>query len=75
MTNLPVVKPEIFSSLTAELDAEKIGKWMAKLATENPQIAIGVDALEKTGSMMVAAYVYALLNSQAEADTMNKDFT
>jgi hypothetical protein len=72
---LPRVKQEIFNGMTASLAAGlQVDDWIATLARENPQILMGVDAFGKPGALLIAAYVYALLNSQAEADRMREDF-
>lgn len=74
-TSLPKVKKEIFNSLSAQLSTgtDEIGRWVALMAIENPQITIAVDAMGTVGGMSVAALVYKLLHSQAEADEMNED--
>lgn len=76
---LPVVKQEIFNGLSAQLNAQdsavEVGKWMLKLTTENPNIVFAVDALGFANSLRVAALVYKLLDSQAEADEMNGELT
>lgn len=71
---LPRVKEEIFNSLSAQLSegTEEIGRWIALLATENPQISIAVDAMGTVGAMRIAGLVYKLLHSQAEADELNE---
>lgn len=74
---LPVVKQEIFNSLSAQLNGkdsvDEIGRWTAKLVTENPNITFAVDAMGIANGLRVAALVYKLLDSQAEADEMNGD--
>lgn len=74
---LPVVKQEIFNSLSAQLNAKdsvtEVGNWAAKLTTENPNIVFAVDAMGIANGLRVAALVYKLLDSQAEADEMNGD--
>lgn len=75
---LPVVKIEIFNGLSAQLSADnsavEVGKWTAKLTNENPNIVFAVDAMGIANGLRVAALVYKLLDSQAEADAMNGDF-
>ncbi len=74
---LPVVKIEIFNGLSAQLTAQdsdvEVGRWIAKLASENPNITLAVDAMGIAHAVRVAALVYKLLDSQAEADAMNGD--
>lgn len=74
---LPVVKQEIFNGLSAQLNAEdstaEIGRWTAKLTSENPNIVFAVDAMGIANALRVAALVYKLLDSQAEANEMNGD--
>lgn len=74
---LPVVKEEIFNGLSAQLNADnsaaEIGEWVAKLASENPNIVFAVDAMGVANALRVAALVYKLLDSQAEANQMNED--
>ena len=71
---LPTVKPEILESILADFEGNKLGVWLARLAAENPQIVVAIDALGGTGNLVAASLVYALLNSQAEANQMNEDF-
>ena len=75
MANLPRVKQEIFNSLSAQLSSgtEEVGRWVALMATENPNIISAVDAMGTAGGLSVAALVYKLLHSQAEADELNGD--
>lgn len=74
---LPTVKEEIFNGLSAQLSGDKtageVGNWLAKLATENPNIVLAVDAMGVANAMRVSALVYKLLDSQAQADEMNGD--
>lgn len=74
---LPTVKEEIFNGLSAQLNAknsaDEVGKWIAKLVTENPNIMLAVDAMGIANGLRVAALVYKLLDSQTEADQMNGD--
>lgn len=73
---LPRVKREIFGSLTAEMKSDDfLETQVTRMATENPQLLLAVDALNITGGLTVAAFIYALLDSQAEADEMNEDYT
>lgn len=74
-TNLPKVKQEIFNSLSAQLSSssEEVARWIALMSIENPNITAAVDAMGIAGSMSVAALVYKLLHSQAEADELNED--
>jgi len=72
---LPRVKEEIFNGLSAQLEEgpEEIGRWLAKIASENPCIIMAVDSMGTAGGLQVAALVYKLLDSQAEANEMNGD--
>ncbi len=73
---LPRVKPEVFDGMVASLKADsKVEEWIERLGRENPQILLGIDAFNTTGALLITAYVYALLHSQAEADQMEKDFS
>lgn len=78
-TRLPVVKEEIFNGLSAQLNtansAVEVGRWIGKLVTENPNITLAVDAMGIANGLRVAALVYKLLDSQAEADEMKEDFS
>ncbi len=72
---LPRVKQELFGNMSADFgNPAKVESWIAKLANENPQIILAADATGQAGSVLVAALVYALLDSQAEANEMNEDF-
>ncbi len=74
---LPAVKIDIFNGLSAQLSADdsatEVGRWIAKLTAENPNIVLAVDAMGIAHALRVAALVYKLLDSQAEADEMNGD--
>jgi len=72
---LPQVKRALFDGMSADFGkSDKVESWIAKLANENPQIIIAIDALGTSGGILAAALVYALLDSQAEADEMNENF-
>ena len=72
---LPRVKAELFPSIAADMKTETFEKWITKLATENPQLVMLVDAMGQAGAINVAAMVYHVLDSQAEADQLNEDFS
>ncbi len=72
---LPRVKSTLFDGMSANFgNVTKVEEWIAKLGDENPQLVLAVDALGKPGGVLIAALVYALLDSQAEADEMNEGF-
>ena len=72
---LPRVKAELFSGIAADMKTETFEKWIEKLARENPQLIILVDAMGQAGAINVAAMVYHVLDSQAEADQLNEDYS
>lgn len=72
---LPRVKEEIFHSLSASMTGSNnsdVQEWISKLFDENPHLVMAVDSLGTSGGLVVAAMVYKLLDSQAEADEMNE---
>ncbi len=72
---LPRVKEEIFLSLSASMTGSnnaEVQEWVSKLFDENPHLVLAVDSLGTSGGLLVAAMVYKLLDSQAEADEMNE---
>lgn len=73
---LPRVQADLFQSISADMKPESFEQWVTKLATENPQIVILLDALEKPSPITAVAMVYHVLDKQAEADQMNSgDFS
>lgn len=73
---LPHVSNAILQSITATMgtDDTQLQGWVQKVAYENPEIAIAVDAMGIKGGLLIAALVYKMLDSQAEADSMNEEF-
>lgn len=70
---LPRVKSEIFDSVASQCkNGGEIEKWMQKLFDENPNVVIAVDGMGTAGGLLIAALVYKLLDSQAEANEMNE---
>lgn len=83
-TFLPVVKPEIGGSLERELfdkfDVEYVKAQLLKLETDNPTVARFIRKFSKTtndrtGAALCGVVVYRMLESQAEANRMNAEFT
>lgn len=72
---LPRVKAELFSGIAANMNTKTFEEWVQKLANENPQLIILVDAMGQSGAINVAAMVYHVLDSQAEADQLNEDYS
>jgi len=73
MLKLPRVKSELLAGIAADRE-DCLEEWFTKLVNENLQIVFAVDALGAPGEICVAAFVHALLDSQAEADQMTEDF-
>ena len=75
---LPTITSATIDSMIASTgDPDQIHEWIAKLCRENSQIVFILDGLNseiKSSSLLIAAMVYKMLDSQMEADQMNKDF-
>jgi len=75
--HLPTITSATLDGMLASMSKDlQIHDWVAKLCRENPQIVYVLDMLpsESKSSLLVASMVYKMLDSQLEADQMNKDF-
>jgi len=79
---LPVVRPEVGSSIEHELlgakDDAYIKKQLEIIKEENPVISCWIEAFskktkDKKGAIFCAVMVFRLLRIQAECDRMNCD--
>ena len=80
---LPKVKPEICASMVQNIQSSQDKKFLKKelkrIKELNPSIGLWIEKFSKEtkdfiGSAYCAIIVYKMLESQMEADQMNKEF-
>lgn len=80
---MPIVQPEVCFSLEDECrnvsDAETVKRLYKKVKKENPIVAMWIknwakQSKDRISSMACALITYRLIQSQIEADMMNRSF-